>query len=232
MTRLIKRYANRKLYDSKASRYVTLDRIAALVRAGDDVRIIDNDTGEDLTAVTFAQIIFEEAKRKNGPMQTPLLRRIIEQGGETLQEILTGVDRGREALENVRELAEKRVRELVAGPHPRKHRPGKKKETTSTRGLIDGLVGMPQKQLEQLQQRIDSQVRASIDRVTNHPAFQAELHRIEDGIRGLEQQLTRLRQRGGHHSGSRSGKGRPRSQAKKGSGGKGKSGGGGVRAPG
>ena len=64
MTRLIKRYGNRKMYDTQASRYVTLDGVAELVRGGDDLRIIDNDSGEDLTAVTFAQIIFEEEKKK------------------------------------------------------------------------------------------------------------------------------------------------------------------------
>ena len=59
MARLIKRYGNRKMYDTKASRYVTLDGVTELVRAGEDLRIIDNDSGEDLTAVTFAQIIYE-----------------------------------------------------------------------------------------------------------------------------------------------------------------------------
>jgi uncharacterized coiled-coil DUF342 family protein len=52
---------------------------------------------------------------------------------------------------------------------------------------------MPQKQLEQLQQRIDAQVRSSLERVTAHPAVQHELRRIEKSIRGLEQQLSRLR---------------------------------------
>ena len=64
--RTIKRYANRKLYDTRDSRYVTLDHIAAMVRAGDDVRVVDNTTRADLTTATLAQIIFEEEKKTPG----------------------------------------------------------------------------------------------------------------------------------------------------------------------
>ncbi len=191
MTRLIKRYGNRKMYDTHASRYVTLDGVAELVRGGDDLRIIDNDSGEDLTAVTFAQIIFEEEKRKNGLLGLPALRWIIQQGGEALQELLSSVDRGGEALGNVRELAEKRMKQLThppASPAERGRAAGRGK-----RGLLNEILELPQKQLEQLQHRIDAQVRASLERVTGHPAFQNELRRIERNIRGLERQLGRLR---------------------------------------
>jgi len=61
-TRIIKRYANRKLYDTEHSRYVTLDQISEMIRNGDDVKIVDNKTKEDLTTVTLAQIIFEVGK--------------------------------------------------------------------------------------------------------------------------------------------------------------------------
>jgi polyhydroxyalkanoate synthesis repressor PhaR len=191
MTRLIKRYGNRKMYDTQASRYVTLDGVAELVRGGDDLRIIDNDSGADLTAVTFAQIIFEEEKRQSGLLGLPALRWIIQQGGEALQELLSSVDRGREALGNVRELAEKRMKELThspALPGAERGRGGRGK-----RGLLNEILELPQKQLEQLQHRIDAQVRASLERVTGHPAFQNELRRIERNIKGLERQLGRLR---------------------------------------
>jgi polyhydroxyalkanoate synthesis repressor PhaR len=58
--KVIKRYTNRKLYDTVESRYVTLDEIAEMVKAGAEVKVIDNRTKEDLTSVTLAQIIFEE----------------------------------------------------------------------------------------------------------------------------------------------------------------------------
>src|SRR4051812_1119832 len=70
--RVIKRYSNRKLYDTKDSRYVTLLQIAEMVRTGEDVQIIDNNTKDDLTEVTLAQIIYEEQKAhsRNVPLQT------------------------------------------------------------------------------------------------------------------------------------------------------------------
>jgi polyhydroxyalkanoate synthesis repressor PhaR len=203
MTRLIKRYGNRKMYDTQASRYVTLDGVAELVRRGEDLRIVDNDSGEDLTALTFAQIIFEEEKRKNGLLELPVLRWIIQQGGARLHDILTSVDRGREALGNVRELAEKSVKQLLQGAeagNPAEirhrtvpHRDHAETESSGPRGLLTDLLEAPQKQIEQLQQRIDAQVRASLERVTAHPAFQNELRRIENNVKKLERQLGRLR---------------------------------------
>jgi len=188
MSRLIKRYANRKMYDTQASRYVTLDGIAELVRAGEDLRIIDNDTGEDLTALTFAQIIFEEEKRKNGLLELPVLRWIIQRGGATVQEILTRVDRGREALGS---LAEKGVKQLL---HPT-DAGGAKPAARRPRHLLDGILEVPQKQFEQLQHRIDAQVRTSFERLMAHPAFQSELRRLETNVKALERQLSRLRRR-------------------------------------
>ncbi len=211
MTVLIKRYGNRKLYDTQASRYVTLERIAEMVREGKDLRIIDNGTGEDLTAVTFAQIIFEEQKRKNGGLLgLPVLRWIIQQGGATLQEIFTSVDRGREALDSVRELAGKGMQQLAgmragggaqdtrahgAGGHgPERHGAEEHGPRSHTgRRLLEEILEVPQKQIEQLQHRIDAQVRASLDRVTAHPAVQSELRRIEHSVKALERQLHRFR---------------------------------------
>src|SRR5271154_5498885 len=70
--RIIKRYSNRKLYDTKDSRYVTLLQIAEMVRAAEEVQIIDNNTKDDLTEITLAQIIYEEQKAhsRSVPLQT------------------------------------------------------------------------------------------------------------------------------------------------------------------
>jgi len=77
--RVIKRYSNRKLYDTKDSRYVTLLQIAEMVRTGEEVQIIDNNTKEDLTEVTLAQIIYEEQKQKASSRNVPpLSARIVQ----------------------------------------------------------------------------------------------------------------------------------------------------------
>ncbi len=80
--RVIKRYSNRKLYDTKDSRYVTLLQIAELVRAGDEVQIIDNNSKEDLTEVTLAQIIYEEQKAKEKTLPLKTLKDLIHQRTE------------------------------------------------------------------------------------------------------------------------------------------------------
>src|SRR5688500_12238122 len=83
--KVIKRYSNRKLYDTERSKYVTLDEIAKMIKAGEEVTIIDNETKEDLTSVTLTQIIYEEEKRESR-MPLSMLRNLIQTGGEALTE--------------------------------------------------------------------------------------------------------------------------------------------------
>src|SRR5260221_14015289 len=85
-TRIIKRYANRKLYDTEHSRYVTLDQISEMIRQGDDVKIVDNKTKEDLTTVPLAQIIFEEEKKQRSFLPLGAMRNIIQNGSEWFAE--------------------------------------------------------------------------------------------------------------------------------------------------
>ena len=84
----IKRYANRKLYDTVAKKYVTLEGISHLVREGQNVQVVDHETGEDITAVTLAQVMFEREKKSRGAARSVLphnvLSQLIQAGGETL----------------------------------------------------------------------------------------------------------------------------------------------------
>ena len=84
-TRVIKRYANRKLYDTRDSKYVTLDRIAELVRSGEEVKVLDNKSQKDMTKVTLAQIIYEEQKSGNATAwSVQHLRDFIQEGRNKL----------------------------------------------------------------------------------------------------------------------------------------------------
>ncbi|MFQ5804465.1 MAG: polyhydroxyalkanoate synthesis regulator DNA-binding domain-containing protein [Candidatus Methylomirabilales bacterium] len=82
---LIKKYSNRKLYDTSRSRYITLEEIADLIREGKLVKIVDTTSREDLTTVTLAQIILEEEKRTNF-LPVSFLHQLI-QYGESFREL-------------------------------------------------------------------------------------------------------------------------------------------------
>jgi polyhydroxyalkanoate synthesis repressor PhaR len=80
----IKRYPNRKLYDTDAKRYITLDEITALVRGGAEVTVIDHESGEDVTSLTLTQIILEQEKKKSGYLSTSTLANLIRSGGASI----------------------------------------------------------------------------------------------------------------------------------------------------
>ncbi len=74
---IIKKYGNRRLYDTSISRYINLDDIARMVRNGKDLRVLDARSGEDLTRVTLAQIIMEDARQQPTGLPLELLRQLI-----------------------------------------------------------------------------------------------------------------------------------------------------------
>lgn len=85
---VIKKYGNRRLYDTVASRYVNLDQIAGFIREGKDVRVVDAKTGKDLTRVTLTQIITEDAKGKPTGLPLELLRQLVVASDEVRQEFV------------------------------------------------------------------------------------------------------------------------------------------------
>jgi len=87
-TVIIKKYSNRRLYDTTDSRYVNLDDIAALIRKGKDVKVLDAKSGQDLTRVTLTQIITEDAKEKPTGLPLELLRQLIVASDEVRQEFI------------------------------------------------------------------------------------------------------------------------------------------------
>lgn len=80
---LIKRYANRKLYNTDTSRYITLKGIAELIEQGADVRVIDNETGDDITSVALGQILVDH-ERTQTELPRTLLSDILQKGGDAL----------------------------------------------------------------------------------------------------------------------------------------------------
>jgi polyhydroxyalkanoate synthesis repressor PhaR len=196
--RLIKRYGNRKLYDTSESRYITLDEIARLVRSGNDVKVIDNENGDDLTAITFAQIILEEEKRRSSLISLGLLRELVQHGEDTLAQLRTQVEKGVEAIGTIGERAGRRVQEMVGGAPDREGGSTGVEgvhvaDAEAGKGFFDDLLAAPQRRLEALQRSIDERIKSSVGRITNHPVVKHEVQRIERSIKKLEERLARLR---------------------------------------
>jgi len=80
MSYVIKRYSNRKLYDTQESRYVTLEELEEFIRAGKEISVVDVSSGEDLTSVTLAQIILENERNHRATLPTPFLHQLIKHG--------------------------------------------------------------------------------------------------------------------------------------------------------
>ncbi len=180
--RVIKRYANRKLYDTQDSRYVTLQQIAEFVRSGEDVQIIDNNTKEDLTNVTLAQIIYEEEKKGDpAPASIKNLRSLIQSGGERLMHSLRDGPLGK--------LVQRRD-----GDEDPAGEEGEADEGKAARSV----VGPAKEALDQLQKTADDRVRALVSTAMTHvQQLQAEVRRLQGRIEELEDRLVKATRRSG-----------------------------------
>ncbi len=110
---VIKKYANRRLYDTSSSRYINLEDIAALVRNGKDLQVVDAKTGEDLTRVTLTQIIVEDARGQPTGLPLELLRQLIVASDRVGQEfIMWYLKSAFDAYQNVQSSVRSRLSEV------------------------------------------------------------------------------------------------------------------------
>ncbi|EKD42618.1 MAG: hypothetical protein ACD_73C00083G0002 [uncultured bacterium] len=173
---LIKRYQNRKLYDTRNSTYVTLDDIAKMIRAGEDVYIQDNSKHDDLTAVTLTQIIFEEGKKNKFTLPLTTLKKIIQDGGGSIRDFFektidTGVDQLTKAKEGAEQVIDK-VKEVL---------------TPDAEGNILQEVLL---KTQDFSKKIDEKIKSTVESVTHVTALQNEVKNLRKKIAILEKKLT------------------------------------------
>lgn len=169
MTKIIKRYSNRKLYDTERSTYITLEEIRDMVRDGEDIRIIDNSSKEDLTNVTLAQIIFEQEKAHKRLLPLSSLRYIIQQSGEDIMHRLQS------PVTQFRDEVKRKADVLEEG-------------SKALRDFIEGT----QRSLDEMQTRVDERMRDAIDQMTHIPEMRKEVRVLETRVRQLESTVRRL----------------------------------------
>ena len=186
--RVIKRYANRKLYDTQRSRYVTLDQIADLIRDGQDVKIIDNNSKEDLTSITLAQIILEQEKKQQAFLPLATMKNIIQSGGASLQEIASqagakvrsvfrredgtyeGAPAGDEAL-----MVEGGTEEDHAGRPPM--------------AIVREFMERSQSTFDEWQKRVDERIRHVVETLAPWTVLQKEIGDLTQRLADLEKRL-------------------------------------------
>ena len=111
----IKKYGNRRMYDTSSSRYVTLDDVARLVREGNEVVVTDVTTGEDITPIVLTQVIVEGAKKKDCALPTDFLRQLVMASGRTQQDLLARYTR---SVFDMYQRAQTEVRDRLSGAKP------------------------------------------------------------------------------------------------------------------
>ena len=196
--RVIKRYSNRKLYDTRDSRYVTLLQIAEMVRHGEDVQIIDNTTKEDKTEVTLALAISEELKTK--PRSVPLgtLRTLIQERGEKLLTQLRDGPIGRliplahaDDPPSPEDAVDKAAAE-ESGVGERAHEPAPASKLDEPLKSLTELVASSRHTLDQWQHAIDDRIRAVLPGFTTISEMQTELRKLAQRVQDLEKQVQAL----------------------------------------
>jgi polyhydroxyalkanoate synthesis repressor PhaR len=169
--RIIKRYSNRKLYDTKDSRYVTLLQIAEMVRAGEEVQIIDNNTKDDLTEITLAQIIYEEQKAhsRNVPLQT--LKELIHARTEKV----------------LADLREGPIGRLIPGT-----KVGEEKVDVIAKDAKESkptLVDQAKEKFDEIQHNLDERVRTVLTSFRPLQQLQQEVKRLNERLEELEKRF-------------------------------------------
>lgn len=188
--RVVKRYSNRKLYDTVESRYVTLPQIAELVRNGEEVRIVDNTTKEDLTRMTLAQILYEEERKQSRTLPLAALKDLLHTSSERIITSLRGspvgklIARDSDAPPAAESAPEPAPEPAPAVPEPEAH--------DERGGRVAQFVEQSRGAIDHLQQRVDDQIRAfwdGINPASQIQALQAEVKRLQARVEQLEARL-------------------------------------------
>jgi len=185
-TRVIKRYANRKLYDTLESRYVTLDQIAEMIRRGEEVKVIDNNSKDDLTSVTLAQIIFEEEKKQRSFLPLGALRNIIQSGGESLHDLMNQISESAERMGHIFHKKE----EGEGGETEEK--PAPTTEWSDPVKMFRDFKDSVQSAMDEWQKRLDANLHTALDTVSPFAPLQKEVQALGERISELEQKLARI----------------------------------------
>ena len=201
--KIIKRYTNRKLYDTVESRYVTLDEIAQMIKGGAEVKIIDNRSKEDLTSVTLAQIIFEEEKKRS-QMPLGVLREIIRHGGDAVagfynekvaQRLNERIGEVRTKADSLRDEVEARLRGVTSILRNRdgKEAPEGGAAPASKGGPVKEILNVGERAVEEIRGRVEAGVKTTLEAAAGSTAaLSGEVDKLQKKLQELEKKIEQL----------------------------------------
>lgn len=111
---IIKRYRNRKLYNTRSKRYITLDEIEELIKQHEEIKVIDNETENDITAMTLSLIIFGLEKNQTGVLPINLLISLVQSGGKRIDELNRNIYNSLNFAHHYDTEIERRIKLLIA----------------------------------------------------------------------------------------------------------------------
>jgi polyhydroxyalkanoate synthesis repressor PhaR len=179
---VIKRYPNRKLYDTDAKQYITLEGIAEKIRKGEEIRVIDNANGEDLTAVILTQVIFEEEKKRSGLLPHTLLAGLIQASGDRLSAIQRNLASSIGFFRQVDEEIRRRVDTLISR--------GELSEDQG-RSLLDKLLSLTAQQNDENVSGLEEEVTRAIEE--RKIPTRSDMDRIIEELNTLGDKLDELK---------------------------------------
>lgn len=179
--RVIKKYPNRKLYDTRASCYVTLEDIGKMIKRGEEVTVLDYKTKADVTAIILTQILYEQEKNKQAILPLTMLKNIIMSGSGSIFEFMQKyVLSSLSQAANVKVEAERYIDRLIH-----------KGELTKGEGksLLKELASSAQKGFDELQHKIDERISNTLQKVSRVSEIQTNIASLTKKIDKLEKKM-------------------------------------------
>ena len=178
---VIKRYANRKLYDTRASRYITLAQIADLIEAGETVQILDKNSGEDITEMTLAQVFVDARRKRPGSPPIEGLKDVFRTTSAHVKRQLT------DEVTNIRQTVGESVNRLLKTGEER---------ANETRDLFQAWIAEQTQVLEDTQRRFDERVKVISSYIEEARKAHEQIEALQRQVNQLATRLSRFENQG------------------------------------
>ena len=177
---IIKRYANRKLYNTRESQYITLSQIAQLIEAGEIVQILDKASGEDITEMTLAQVFVDDCRKRPGAPPIEGLKDVFRSTSEQVRKQLA------DPVSNIRQSFGESVNRLLKTGEER---------ANETRDSFQNWISEQTQLLEDTQRRFEERLKVISTYVEDFKALHEQLEQLQAQVNKLAERLKTVEQK-------------------------------------